>query len=138
MGVVCEEAGDGDYEDGEDRGGDVEELRFCYGATGRFVSIKVGSLRTGNYLREAQVGNDGWLIESQASGSYCETGPNKSEKPQPLIFESVVYFSNVEIQLMRSRRICGKSSFDEGFLLVAEPSGLLWNFTRGLAQGRDY
>ena len=78
-------------------------------------------------IREAQVGNNRWLVESQPVGAYGKESPDESKHPQTTVFEGLNNLSKVEIELIRSRCIAWKSSLDEGFFFIGQPSGLWRN-----------
>ena len=81
------------------------------------------SMRKEN-VRETQIGNNRWLVESQSMGANSEESPDESKHPQTTVFEGLNDLTKVEIEFIRSRCIARESSLDEGLFFIRKPSGL--------------
>lgn len=69
-------------------------------------------------VREPQIGNNRWLVESQSMGAHGKESPYESKHPQTTILEGLGNLSKVEVKFIRSRCIARESSLDEGFFFI--------------------
>jgi hypothetical protein len=76
---------------------------------------------------EAQIGNDGRLVEAYTRGADGKGGPDEGEEPETDVFEGVDDFAEVEVLFRSSRRVGREAGLDESFLLVCEPFGIRRN-----------
>lgn len=94
---------DGD-EHGEDGGRDVQQLGFGDGG-------------------EAEVGDDGGLVELQARGADGEEGPAEEEEPDADVLEGGEQLAEAEVGFGGAGGVAGEAGLDEGFFAVGEPGG---------------